>query len=64
MVKMVDDFLCFTTIENNFKRKENEGPNLVTGTGSSCRGFTVNSVWLVREADSSREKEGCKAQIV
>ena len=64
MVRTVDCFLCFTTIENHFKRKENEGPHLVTGTRRSRRGFTVNSVWLVREVDGSREREGCKARIV
>ena len=64
MVRTVDCFLCFTAIENHFKRKENEGPHLVTGTRRSRRGFTVNSVWLVREVDGSREREGCKARIV
>ena len=56
MVRTVDCFLCFTAIENHFKRKENEGPHLVTGTRRSRRGFTVNSVWLVRAVDGSRER--------
>ena len=64
MVKMVDYFLCFTTIENNFKRKENEGPNLVTGTRRSLRGLhsylcvaSKGDRWFPRE-------RGCSAQII